>query len=153
MATEKLIQDRYTSRPLAQALHVVVDGQPVGKGRPRFSKGRTYTPIKTKNYEHLVGEAARLEMRFQGIDLTEQPVKLHILAQFEIPKSWPKWKRQAALLGIYTPGRPDIDNVAKAVLDAFNGIVYKDDSQVYELTVKKIYGQPLMVATVSWADD
>jgi Holliday junction resolvase RusA-like endonuclease len=78
---------------------------------------------------------------------------MHILAQFEIPKSWPKWKRDAALLGIYTPGRPDIDNVAKAVLDAFNGIVYKDDAQVYELTVKKIYGQPLMVATVSWSDD
>ena len=123
MATEKLIQDRYTSRPLAQALHVVVDGQPVGKGRPRFSNGRAYTPMKTKNYEHLVGEAARLEMRFQGVDLTEQPVKLHIMAQFEIPKSWPKWKRQAALLGIYTPGPPHVDNVATAVVDAFNGIV------------------------------
>ena len=33
--------------------------------------------------------------------------------------------------------KPDVDNIAKAVLDALNGIAYDDDSQVVELTVKK----------------
>ena len=57
---------------------------------------------------------------------------------------------KAAQLGEYTPGRPDIDNVAKSALDAFNGIVYVDDAQVYDLQIKKTYGQPLLIASVSW---
>lgn len=33
--------------------------------------------------------------------------------------------------------KPDIDNVLKAVLDALNGVAYKDDSQVVEVRVVK----------------
>ena len=131
-------------------LHVVLPGQPVGKGRPRFGGGRAYTPKKTKDYEQLLAAAARFEMDQARLEATELPCKMLILAQFAIPKSWAKWRQQAAQLGEYTPGRPDIDNVAKAVLDAFNGIVYVDDAQVFDLQVKKTYGQPLLVATVSW---
>ena len=36
------------------------------------------------------------------------------------------------------PIRPDIDNLAKFVLDAFNGLIYKDDCQVVSLKVVKI---------------
>lgn len=35
--------------------------------------------------------------------------------------------------------RVDIDNLSKAVLDAMNGIVYKDDQQVKELHLYKSY--------------
>ena len=35
--------------------------------------------------------------------------------------------------------KPDIDNVAKAFLDAMNGTVYLDDTQVVELNIKKVY--------------
>ena len=36
--------------------------------------------------------------------------------------------------------KPDADNLAKFVLDALNGIYYKDDSQIYYLNVEKKYG-------------
>ena len=36
-------------------------------------------------------------------------------------------------------GRPDVDNYAKAVMDALNGIAYNDDSQVACLTSRKQY--------------
>ncbi|RGS43529.1 hypothetical protein DWX94_04215 [Coprococcus eutactus] len=37
-----------------------IDGEPKGKGRPRFGKGSTYTPTETKDYEHkLVGATRR----------------------------------------------------------------------------------------------
>ena len=34
-------------------------------------------------------------------------------------------------------GRPDLDNLAKAVLDAGNGVIWSDDSQVTEMVVSK----------------
>ena len=38
---------------------------------------------------------------------------------------------------IIYPGKPDIDNIAKIVLDSFNGVVFEDDAQVYDLKVVK----------------
>jgi Holliday junction resolvase RusA-like endonuclease len=36
--------------------------------------------------------------------------------------------------------RCDVDNAAKAVLDALNGVAWEDDSQVQRLVVEKSYG-------------
>ena len=36
------------------------------------------------------------------------------------------------------PIRPDIDNLAKFVLDALNGLLYTDDRQVVKLLVYKL---------------
>ena len=60
-----------------------------------------------------------------------------IKAQFEIPKSWTKAKKAAAAAYEILPGKPDIDNIAKIVLDSFNGVVFEDDAQVYDLKVVK----------------
>ena len=35
--------------------------------------------------------------------------------------------------------KPDVDNIAKAILDSLNGIAYRDDSQIVELNMKKLY--------------
>ena len=35
--------------------------------------------------------------------------------------------------------KPDTDNIAKAILDALNGVAYYDDAQVVELHVVKKY--------------
>lgn len=37
--------------------------------------------------------------------------------------------------------RRDIDNPIKAILDSLNGIIYKDDSQIVDLTVTKNKGE------------
>ena len=37
--------------------------------------------------------------------------------------------------------KPDLDNMAKAVLDALNGLAYIDDSQIYSLTLYKTYSE------------
>lgn len=36
--------------------------------------------------------------------------------------------------------KPDCDNIAKAILDALNGVAYDDDKQVVRLHVEKEYG-------------
>jgi Holliday junction resolvase RusA-like endonuclease len=41
---------------------------------------------------------------------------------------------------IYPTKKPDADNIAKVILDALNGIAYRDDTQVVDLTVSMRYG-------------
>ena len=42
------------------------------------------------------------------------------------------------LKGVADFGQIDIDNVAKIVLDALNGVAWEDDAQVVSLTVSKL---------------
>jgi Holliday junction resolvase RusA-like endonuclease len=57
-----------------------------------------------------------------------------------IPQSHNKKRREACLSGVEKPiKKPDIDNLAKSVLDGMNGIVWRDDSQIVSLHVTKVY--------------
>ena len=44
------------------------------------------------------------------------------------------------------PGKPDIDKLCRAVLDALTGILYHDDAQVVSLNASKRYGVASMTA-------
>ena len=114
-----------------------VEGDPVGKQRPRFSRGRTYTPKKTVDYERLIAAKA-LSAMAPAIPV-ETPVAIFIWINHAIPASYSKKRKEACLNGLEFPKKPDIDNVAKLYLDAMNGIVYKDDVQVVKLRVSKRY--------------
>lgn len=118
----------------------VVEGKPVGKGRPRFKRMgnfvQTYTPAATADYEKLV----RLRFQNAGGVITEKPVRIKIVACFAPPKATKKKQKAEMLANLILPmKKPDADNIAKIILDALNKIAYKDDSQVIELSVKKIY--------------
>jgi Holliday junction resolvase RusA-like endonuclease len=66
---------------------------------------------------------------------------IRIRADFSVPASWPRNKRDAALAGVIRPtGRPDFDNICKMV-DALNGIVWLDDTQVVDARVEKHYSE------------
>ncbi len=115
-----------------------IPGAAVGKGRPRFARrGKhiaTYTPEKTAQYETRVQHAARNAML--GAQPHEMALRATIVVSAEPPKSWSKKKRAAAICGELRPTtKPDVDNTAKGILDALNGIVYADDKQVVELHV------------------
>lgn len=130
-------------------LQFIVPGEPQGKGRPRFGNGRTYTPAKTIEYERRIARKAAEAMRHFPHDLTTLPVRVRIDVYKGVAKSWTKAKRARALDGQEVPGKPDLDNVAKAVLDALNAVVYADDVQVVRLLVTKQYSmEPRLVVTV-----
>jgi Holliday junction resolvase RusA-like endonuclease len=123
-------------------IEFTVPGDPKGKGRPRFSRvgkfTKTYTDAKTKMYEDKVASAARLAM-FPHEPL-KTPVAVFMLIGMPIPASYSKKRKQDCLLDVEMPcKKPDIDNIAKGILDAMNGIVYKDDVQVIRLTLQKHY--------------
>lgn len=70
-------------------------------------------------------------------------VRLEILCVYAIPKTWPKWKRQAALDGkVWKVTVPDHDNLVKLISDALNGIAYADDAQIVKASFGKRYGFP-----------
>ena len=121
-------------------------GQPVAKQRPRVTRsGIAYTPSKTVNYEAVV------RLTYQSIYPQRKPflglIEANITAVFPIPKSYPKKKTAELLAGCNNYAKkPDCDNLAKIILDALNGIAYKDDSQVTVLHIKKEYGiQPKVI--------
>lgn len=121
-----------------------VQGEPVAKGRPRFSTQagfvQTFTPTKTRKYEERIAAAAKLAMA--GRATLDCPLYVKVYAFLSIPKSWPKKKQADALSGVLLPtSKPDADNYAKTACDGLNGIVYVDDSQVTDMFVKKRYSQ------------
>lgn len=121
-----------------------VDGQPKGKGRPRFKRAgsfiSTYTDPKTREYESIVAARARVAMG-ETLPLLS-PLSVSMCFRLPMPKATPK-KRVASLLdGSVRPSkRPDLDNLNKSVMDALNGIVYRDDCQVVTLNSTKVYAQ------------
>lgn len=118
----------------------IVSGQPIGKGRPRFSRnGIVYTDKKTKQYEDKISQSAWIEMKRDKLQPTEKRVSLIMTAFLDIPKSYSRKKVIECQAGIIIPPRPDIDNIAKAVLDGCNGIIYSDDKQIWHMTVFKRY--------------
>lgn len=116
-----------------------IPGPPVGKGRPRATRsGRMYTPAKTVKYESLVALAAH-EAMLGAIPLSG-PVRVTINIFCEVAQSWSQKKKNAALDGTLKPtGKPDFDNIAKAVADAMNGVIYQDDKQIVWALITKQY--------------
>jgi Holliday junction resolvase RusA-like endonuclease len=125
-------------------VEIQVSGQPQGKGRPRFTRtGHTYTPPKTKEYEARIQAAAWSAMKQHGLELTDRPVHVDLVAFMDIPKSWPKMKRLEAEYGaIRHMNKPDLDNIVKAALDGIVGKVVLDDKQVHSIRARKVYCHP-----------
>lgn len=107
----------------------IVEGRPVPKARPRVARGHAYTPKRTKEYEEIV----RIAYKNAGGTKLEGAVFMRIRAVYKAPKN--------SLLYHDRTKKPDLDNIAKAILDGLNGIAYEDDAQISFLQVKKVYGE------------
>lgn len=119
-------------------MFLTVLGEPIAKGRPRFAKGRTYTPKRTVDAENVI----RLTAIAQGFEKLNGPLRMTVTFEMRIPKSWPAQSRKEALEGFIRPTKtPDIDNLFKLVADALQGdnMVYQDDNQIVEIMAVKRY--------------
>lgn len=89
----------------------------------------TYTPQNGERFEELV----RNSYMDQCGDMHNGAVKVEIAYRRVLPKSRPKkFESEPDLF------KPDVDNVAKAVLDALNGVAFEDDKDVVSLKVEKL---------------
>jgi len=135
------------ARPATLSIKFTVPGEPKGKGRHRSriatsGAGKSfianYAPAETVEYENLVRLVAHEAMR--GAAPTSNPVSVTIDAYCSVPASWSLRKRGRALAGDVLPtGKPDLDNVEKAVLDGMNKIVFRDDAAVCDVIKRKRY--------------
>lgn len=120
----------------------LVPGQPQGKGRARIVRiggySRMATPEATVAYEGLVAHVAT---QARGdLPLIDGPVAMTLHLDCQVPASWSARKRAQALAGQVLPTtKPDADNVAKAISDGLNGVLWRDDVQVVDLVVRKRY--------------
>ena len=103
------------------SLTFTVPGKPQPKQRARRGRnGRWYTPQATRDYEREVSIAAWATIKVFGLP-------------------WALDARYRVTVGCFMPDKRkrDADNVAKSVLDGCNRVLWDDDSQVYEITVRK----------------
>jgi Holliday junction resolvase RusA-like endonuclease len=132
--------------------NVVVElpGAPRGWGRvqSRFIPKNTetgkggfvshYTQKETRSYEAMLRYAG--EQAMAGRPLYLGPMRIHLYTVFAIPASWSHRKRAAAEEGYIRPtGKPDWDNLGK-MCDGLNGVIWRDDAQIVDGHVLKIYG-------------
>lgn len=129
----------------------VINAIPIAKGRPRFSRSHgtknvvAYTPKRTKDYEKQVLDAAKPHIPKTITD----PSHIYIKVIFPRPKRLEAKKHPDGL--IPHDKRPDIDNLAKAVMDGIGPLI-KDDALITKMTAAKYYcergGQPRTLVTI-----
>ena len=130
-----------------------IPGEPVGKGRPRVTKaGHAFTPEKTASYENLV----KLEYQRQCPGLwfdADVPVRMIIRAWYGLAKGDSRRRREAKLCSAIKPiKKPDCDNIAKIIADSLNGVAYRDDAQIVQMSVIKQYAEiPCVQVTIEEA--
>ncbi len=121
----------------------VINLIPVSAPRPRVVTkvingkrvSRAYNNQKYTNYKSAFLQLSKM----QNKKFLTGALELEIIFVMPIPKSWSKKKREA-IVGQPHICKPDTDNLLKSVLDALEGTIYKNDSQIYSINAKKVYG-------------
>jgi Holliday junction resolvase RusA-like endonuclease len=123
---------------ISQLLEIIVYGQPVPQPRQRHRVMKlpdgsltsgNYLPKKHDvwRFKRAVRDAVKTAM--QGRPPVEGELRLHLTFHVRRP--------QGSVKPEYYPPS-DVDNYAKSVLDACNGILYVDDKQVTQLWAEKV---------------
>jgi Holliday junction resolvase RusA-like endonuclease len=127
-------------------LFITVCGEPKGQPRPRafafHGRARVYDPGTAEGWKSQI--AVAVKHSWDGVTIAG-PIRLAMQFQFTRPKShFGTGKNSAKLkpthLTTWHTGKPDADNLAKAVMDALTTLgVYRDDASVARLEVSKVW--------------
>jgi len=118
-------------------------------GKPRTKNRRRAFVIRGKARVVAAKGQAEMVAGFQAVVCMhrplapfEGPVSLRFEFAFPVPKSWPRWKREAALAGAWRHvGVPDTSRLSTFAEDCLSGIVFMDDRQVVRLEARKVYSR------------
>lgn len=113
---------------------------PEAQARPRATRMgrgiRLYDPKKTADFKkqlHLLALA-------KHVVPIQEALSVEIWFYRAVQKSISKKERLRRTTGHIRPiVKPDTDNYIKSTLDALNGILWRDDAQIVDLTAHKFY--------------
>lgn len=132
------------NKGLTMQIEFIIEGKVKPKQSFRYTRsGHNYTPRDVKQYARDIqySFAAKYPTWLPSM-FFEKPLKAEIEVYKKMPQSFSKIKKQRAIAGEIRPlVEPDCDNISKNILDALNGVVYPDDKQIVELSVKKFYSE------------
>lgn len=128
----------YNELAILMKVKVSLPGVPHSKARHRTTRDRrgktsTYDP----QHENKITTQWKIKAQTVGHDLVDLSEKMHlsirVIFEMPIPKS------SKAKAGSPHTKKPDIDNLLKFILDAGNGLLWKDDSKIHSITAVKVY--------------
>jgi len=97
-------------------------GEVLPQSRPRLGKYGVYEDSKIRAYKEKLAWQGRLSMQ------ENTPLSRELAVTIYIYRKWAKTSRRFG----------DVDNHAKAILDALTGVVYLDDAQITEAHIYKV---------------
>jgi Holliday junction resolvase RusA-like endonuclease len=125
-----------------RVLWLSVIGEPIPQGSMKalMPKGGRFPVVMSDNKrtmpwrQQIAGTALATmnELDYRKCDRS-LPIAVELCFVFEKPKSAKK-----SIIAKTT--KPDVDKLARNVLDALTGVVFEDDSQVTELKAVKVFG-------------
>lgn len=142
---------------MTEPLRFTVLGRPEPQGSTRVmpiraaGKPTRYTTttdnVKLRPWRALVASAAEEALDEAGGSLiVSAPVGIELTYYFARPKGHYGSGRNSDLVRKSAPplpaGRPDLDKLVRAVLDALTGLAFRDDGQVVAIMAVKQYGDP-----------
>ena len=130
-------------------LSFFVRGEPKGQPRPRAFARKMGAIHVARFYDSDVADAWKRAVYLgvveaankAGWQVTTGPVAVTLRFAMPRPKSHFGAKGLKPSAPVYHAGKPDVDNMAKLVLDRItrSGRIWRDDSQVVSLIVHKFY--------------
>ena len=96
---------------------------------------RNYTPKNDPVNSFKAAVQLAASQAYQGAPLDE-PLELKILLVFPRPEKY-FWKTKP-MPRLPKVSKPDWDNLGKSICDALNGLVYRDDSLIYNAQITKV---------------
>lgn len=113
---------------MAKIITFHLDVEPKAWKRTRLCGKRFFTDTASRSYRQKLLILSRLHV-------PRRP----LLGALQLTLLFALKRPMCALDRDYPSVRPDLDNYAKAVMDAFNGVFWVDDAQVVKLSTQKMY--------------
>lgn len=123
------------------------------RAQRNFKTGAIYNPKKMENYQNrIVDKFMECCPDWRPVD---RPVILQVIAYFDTPKSFPKWKKfLAESERLPYVSIPDADNLVKNVADALQKVAFVNDSRITDILVRKRYSaKPRAEVTIWFLDE
>lgn len=127
------------------AFTAAIAGQPQPQQRARIARTqrgvRLMDPERSRAWKEAAGLVLATAARRAGwrMPAPDAPLEVQVRAVFPCPKAEQRTKRPQAARW-HAKATADADNLAKAALDAANGVLWPDDRQVARLVVEKLVG-------------